>query len=80
MDIKNKSSKSYILEVKINDKVSYVEKNKPQLELTDDSSNAKPLTYTQAIEISNSIIMDDLYYGDNDKSMFVKLKLKNDYK
>jgi hypothetical protein len=80
MDIKNKSSKSYILEVKINDKVSYVEENKPQLELTDDSSNAKPLTYTQAIEISNNIILDDLYSGDNDKSLFVKLKLKNDYK
>lgn len=80
MDIKNKSSKSYILEVKMNDKVSYVEENKPRLELTDDSSTAKPLTYTQAIEISNNIIMDDLYYGDNDKSMFVKLKLKNDYK
>ena len=80
MNIKNKPSKSYILEVKINDKVSYVEEDKPQLELTDDSSNAKPLTYTQAIEISNNIILDDLYSGDNDKSLFVKLKLKNDYK
>lgn len=50
------------------------------MELTDDSSNAKPLTYTQAIEISNNIILDNLYYGDNDKSMFMKLKLKNDYK
>lgn len=80
MNIKNKPSKSYILEVKINDKVSYVEEDKPQLELTDDSSNAKPLTYTQAIKISNNIILDDLYYGNNDKSMFVKLKLKNNYK
>ena len=80
MNIKNKPSKSYILEVKINDKVSYVEEDKPQLELTDDLSNAKPLTYTQAIKISNNIILDDLYSGDKDKSLFVKLKLKNDYK
>ena len=80
MIIKKKSSESYIVEVKINDKVSYVEENKPRLELTDDSSTAKPLTYTQAIEISNNIILDDLYSGDNDKSLFVKLKLKNDYK
>ena len=80
MVIKKKPSESYIVEVKINDKVSYVEEYKPQLKLTDNSLNAKPLTYTQAIEISNNIIMDDLYYGDNDKSMFVKLKLKNDYK
>ena len=80
MNIKNKPSKSYILEVKINDKVSYVEEDKPQLKLTDDSLNAKPLTYTQALDISNNIILDDLYSGDKDKSLFVKLKLKNDYK
>lgn len=74
MDIKNESSKSYIVEVKINGDVSYVEEDEPQLTLTDNSSNAKPLTYAQAIEISNNIILDDLYYGNNDKSMFLSIK------
>lgn len=80
MDIKNKSSKSYIVEVKINGDVSYVKEDEPQLKLTDDSSNAKPLTYTQANEISNNIILDNLYQGNNDESVFVELKSKDSYK
>lgn len=80
MDIKNESSKSYIVEVKINGDVSYVEEDEPQLKLTDDSSNAKPLTYAQANDISNNIIIDDLYRGNKDESLFVEIKSKDSYK